>query len=106
MPIWVDGEARRGYKRAQFADAFLRVLGVRSVRTVRDEWASEAAPNAPNAANASVTEGGTNGPIPVYPGDPDFPEPVDLAFHEGRATKSEWLERRKVHALVIATGSA
>jgi hypothetical protein len=106
MPVWVDGEARRGYKRGQFADAFLRVLGVRSVRSVRGESASEAAPNAPNAANASVTVEGTNGPVPVYPGDPDFPEPVDLAFHEGRVTRSEWLERRKAHALVIATGSA
>ena len=29
MPVWVDGQTVRGYKREQFADAWLRVLGVR-----------------------------------------------------------------------------
>jgi hypothetical protein len=127
MPVWVEGEARRGYKREQFADAFHRVLSVRSVRPgsqsqngltgpnapnaseiqgVRPEAASKAAPNAPNAPNASVTEEGTNGRVPVYPGDPDFPDLVDLAFHHGHLTETEWLERRKVHALVVTTTPA
>jgi hypothetical protein len=56
MPVWIDGEAVRGYKREQFADAFARVLGVRSVRDVRSGSSSHAAPNAPNAPNAEDAE--------------------------------------------------
>jgi hypothetical protein len=37
----------------------------------------------------------------VVPGDESFPDLVDAAFHSGRLTKAEWLERRKVHALLV-----
>jgi Protein of unknown function (DUF3631) len=79
MPVWVDGRTVRGYKAEQFADAWLRVLGVRGVRSVRsgsqsqDDLTppntlgeegvrpnpfSDAAPNAPNAPNTSYAENG------------------------------------------------
>ena len=48
IPVWVDGETVRGYKREQFDDAFAR-SGVRSVRSVSPQSASETAPNGPNA---------------------------------------------------------
>ena len=50
--VWSEGKTARGYKVEQFADAFARVLGVRTVRSVRSESPSQAAPNAPNAPNA------------------------------------------------------
>jgi hypothetical protein len=51
MPVWVEGQTGKGYKREQFADAFHRVLGVRGVRTVRSGMAPDAAPNSPNPPN-------------------------------------------------------
>lgn len=51
MPVWSEGKTVRGYKVAQFADAFAQ-LGVRSVNTVRTEATSGEASNAPNAPNA------------------------------------------------------
>jgi Protein of unknown function (DUF3631) len=56
MPIWTKGQTARGYKLEQFADAFLRVLGVRSVSGVRSGFAARAEPNAPNAPNAHPHE--------------------------------------------------
>jgi hypothetical protein len=50
--VWVQGETVRGYKREQFADAFHRVLGVRSDRSLRTGSSSDAAPNAPTTPNA------------------------------------------------------
>jgi Protein of unknown function (DUF3631) len=55
LPVWADGKTVRGYKLEQFADAFLRVLGVRSVRTVRSGMATHAEPNLPNSPNALGT---------------------------------------------------
>jgi hypothetical protein len=56
MPVWVDGKTVRGYKLDQFADAYSRVVSVRSVSGVRPEARSQAVPNAPNSPNASGTE--------------------------------------------------
>jgi hypothetical protein len=42
----------------------------------------------------------------VVAGDPGFPDLVDLAFHDGHLTETEWLERRKAHALVATTTPA
>jgi hypothetical protein len=61
MPVWVDGQTVRGYKREQFADAWHRVLGVRDVRDVGSGSSTDAAPNAPNAPNAIDGEGAKNG---------------------------------------------
>jgi hypothetical protein len=55
LPVWTEGKTVRGYKCEQFADAWSRVLGVRSVRGVRSLSSSENSPNAPNAPNASGT---------------------------------------------------
>jgi hypothetical protein len=60
LPVWVDGETGRGYKVEQFADAFARVLGVRSVRNVRSESPSRAGPNTPNAPNVYHASGSEN----------------------------------------------
>lgn len=42
-----------------------------------------------------------NGRIPIS-GDPDFPDWIDQKFQDCHLTESEWLERRKLHALVVA----
>lgn len=58
MPVWVDGETVRGYKREQFQDAWSRYLpdaAVSGVRAVRAGLPDEAPPNAPNAPNAQGT---------------------------------------------------
>jgi hypothetical protein len=47
---------------------------------------------------SDFSESQTNGTI--VPGDSAFPELVDGAFHAGHLVESEWLERRKVHALI------
>jgi hypothetical protein len=62
MPVWVDGETTRGYKREQFEDAFARVLSVSGVRSVSSESASQKAPNAPNAPNAYPAESAGRAP--------------------------------------------
>jgi len=61
MPVWVDGETVRGYKREQFEDPWTRYLpdgGVSRVSAVRPEAASDATPNGPIAPNASHDEPG------------------------------------------------
>ena len=52
MPVWIDGTTVRGYKREQFENTWLRVLGVRGVRSVRSGSSTDEAPNTPNAPNA------------------------------------------------------
>jgi hypothetical protein len=98
LPVWVEGKTVKGYKVEQFENAFLRVLGVRRVRGVRSRTASEAEPNRPNPPNPQDTRERRNG-VPIAD-DPEFPEFVDDAFHNGRVTEAEWLERRKTHALI------
>ena len=119
MPVKVEGQTVRGYRAEQFSDAFHRVLGVTGVtgvtsgsgsqnavtegnavtlspkEAVTGNPASEAGSNASNASNAQGT--GERAP---GPGHPDFPDLVDTAFHNGQLTESEWLERRKLNALV------
>jgi hypothetical protein len=95
MPVWIDGKTARGYKAEQFAEAFHRVLGVRSVRDVRSESPSHAAPNAPNAPNASGA-----GKAP-FPGDDDFLDYIAGVHATGHITTGEALEREGVHALVL-----
>jgi hypothetical protein len=51
MPVWIDGTTVRGYKAEQFAETWLRVLGVRGVRGVRTGSSTEAVSNAPDGAN-------------------------------------------------------
>jgi hypothetical protein len=96
MPVKVEGVTVRGYKAEQFADAFHRVLGVTSVTGVTSRMAPQAAGNASNASNASPT----SGRIPLS-GDPDFADWIDQKLQDGHLTEAEWLERRKLHALVV-----
>jgi hypothetical protein len=56
MPVWADGQTVKGYKSEQFADAWLRVLGVRRVSEVRSGSSIEAAPNPPNRPNPARAE--------------------------------------------------
>jgi uncharacterized protein DUF3631 len=57
MPVKVEGETVRGYKREQFADAFARALSVTGVTSVTSQSASQEGSNASNASNASPSKG-------------------------------------------------
>jgi hypothetical protein len=92
--VWIDGSTVRGYKADQFADAFARVLGVRSVRTVRSDSQSQNAPNAPNAPNASGDEG-----TPL-PGDELYPLFLAEAGNHGHITENEFSELYAHHKLI------
>lgn len=56
MPVRVEGEPARDYKREQFADAFARALGVTGVTGVTSQSASQNGSNASNACNAYPSE--------------------------------------------------
>jgi hypothetical protein len=94
MPVWIDGKTARGYKAEQFADAFHRVLGVRSVRDVRSGFPSHAAPNAPNAPNALPTG---DGPLS---GDPMYPVMLAEAANKGHITEDEFRGLYEHHKLL------
>jgi hypothetical protein len=96
MPVRAEGKVVKGYKAEQFSDAFHRVLGVTRVTPVTTEATSEAGSNPRNPCNSQGT-----GETPLA-GDSGFPDHVDGALHEGHLTEAEWLERRKVHALLEA----
>jgi hypothetical protein len=98
MPVWIDGKTVRGYKAEQFADAFHRVLGVRSVSAVRSEAARHAAPNVPGAPNAQDTGNGRMLPLP---GEDGFAELVLApAAKAGQLTSRELAERMQLHELL------
>ena len=97
MPVWVDGETVRGYKLEQFADAFHRVLGVRSVRGVRSESPSHAAPNTPNAPNAQGTGEGVD---LVVIGDEMYPLLLADAAQNGHITEAEFTRRYQLHKII------
>jgi Protein of unknown function (DUF3631) len=101
MPVWVDGQTGRGYKVEQFADAFARVVGVRSVRNVRSECPSQKEPNSPNAPNSYHA----NGAILVV-GDPGFPELLLERLNGGHITSAEASERLDLHNLIHRAGAA
>jgi hypothetical protein len=95
MAVWVDGQTVRGYRREQFEEAWLRVLGgvevdalaepvggVRAVRDVRSQASNQDRPNAPNAPNAEQGSRG-NGHVPA-----DAPD-WEAAYWEGRQERLE-----------------
>jgi hypothetical protein len=100
MPVWVDGETHRGYKREQFADAFARVLGVRGSRSVRSESPDQEAPNTPNAPNAQGAEDGKSLPRLLVVGDPGYAMQCERTFAAGHLTEQELLERTTLDRLV------
>jgi Protein of unknown function (DUF3631) len=101
MPVRVEGETARGYKVEQFADAFARVVSVTGVTGVTSDSPSQKGSNASNACNAYPADGA----ITVV-GDDAFPDLIDAAFHNGHVTEDEWLQRRKLHDLIVEAGVA
>jgi hypothetical protein len=95
MSVRVDGEVVRGYKLAQFSDAFHRVLGVTGVTAVTSNSASGAGCNAGNACNASDA---VERPLP---GDEDFLDYIATVHLAGHVTTSEALERERHHDLIL-----
>ena len=99
LPVKVDGEVVRGYKREQFADAFHRVLGVPSVTGVTKRYPAlpitEPEVTLGNASNASGT-----GDRP-YPGDDGFREYLNAALARELITERERRERRLLHFAAI-----
>jgi hypothetical protein len=61
MPVKVEGDAVRGYKVEQFADAFARALSVTGVTSVTSQSASQRGGNASNASNAYPSGPGGDG---------------------------------------------
>ena len=94
LPVWAEGKTVRGYKAEQFADAFHRVLDVRSVRNVRSDSPSQAAPNTPNAPNAGYRKQGS------LPGDDDFLDYIATVHQAGHITTDEALMRESIHAFI------
>jgi hypothetical protein len=126
MPVRVDGETVRGYKREQFADAFARALSVTGVTGVTPQTASQKGSNASNASNAyPVGEGdfdadadidfggtadvdfdfGDTAPRSPHLGDEGYPAFIAEAAKAGHITEGEFSELIEVHALV-ASGRA
>jgi Protein of unknown function (DUF3631) len=102
MPIWVEGKTVRGYKVEQFAEAFHRVLGVRSVRGVRSGSAGEAAPNGPNAPNALHVRESSNGRDPSFV-DEGYLDYVAALHQDGHITTAEALDLERMHKIVVET---
>jgi hypothetical protein len=100
MPVWVDGVTVRGYKVEQFADAFLRALGVSGVRS---QSASQDGPNAANALNAHPSEGDPD----AYPGrqpslgDPLYPVVVAEGVRDEHITEGEAELAYSAHKLIL-----
>jgi hypothetical protein len=102
MTVYVgNGESARGYKAAQFADAFARVLpssSVRSDRSVRSKSASEAGSNASNAYPSGAA-------FPVLRDD-GLEDALLAAVEAGHITQSEALEQYELHKLVVRARTA
>ncbi len=105
MPIWTDGQTVKGYKAEQFADHWLRVLGVRWVKGVRSGSSTDAAPNPPNGPNPFVAVADAERARRfdlVYP--PTPPAPEETLEEISRATLDEALVRPQFFAVLEATG--
>jgi hypothetical protein len=94
MPVWIDGKTVRGYKAEQFADAFHRVLGVRSVSAVRSDATSHTPPNVPSAPNAQDA-----GKHPCS-GKPMYPLKLAEAKQRRQITEQECSDAYQHHKLV------
>ena len=115
MPVWVDGKTVKGYKAEQFAEPWLRVLGVRWVREVRSGSSIEAAPNPPNPPNPQGATAEPDGietePTPSaedgFPllGDEGFPTAINDLWPD-HLTSTELHELHRLHALVARAREA
>lgn len=97
MPVKVEGQTVRGYKREQFSDAFHRVLGVTGVTSVTPEFPSHAGGNASNASNAQGTMAGADWSLL---GDEMYPVLLADAAGCGHITEQEFEGLHRLHKLV------
>jgi hypothetical protein len=100
MPVKVEGETVRGYKREQFAEAFHRVLGVTRVTSVTSKSPSQGKGNAGNAGNALCAGDDENGRTPSF-GDDNYLEYVATVHRNGYITTGEALELEGLHELIL-----
>jgi Protein of unknown function (DUF3631) len=114
MTVYVGhGESVRGYKVAQFRDAFSRLLDHPSDRSDRSESPSHAASNASNASNAYPVKGpdeadpdadtdfDASRPFPIL-GDPGYIGALEAAFTNGHITAQEWNEAYQLHKAIVS----
>jgi hypothetical protein len=109
-----DETTAKGYRREQFEEAWSRYLPAPNRHTVTTRMGSgfEA-----DSEPSRVTDG--KSPDPAWtkecddvtdrkpiPGDQGFPDFIDDHFQNGHVIEAEWLERRKLHALVVAKSPA
>ena len=100
MPVWIEGQTVRGYKAEQFAEAWLRVLGVSQVRQVRNGSSIEAVPNPPNPPNSgSETHSPTDGQSRPLFGDLGYAIWADRAYADGYLTHEELHDQLRLDAL-------
>jgi hypothetical protein len=93
MAVWSHGETVRGYKREQFWDAWVRVLGVSRDSGVSPGSRSQAAPNGPDAPNAQDAWRPTVG-------NPGYLLMLDTAYSAGHLTDAELVEQQQLHRFV------
>jgi Protein of unknown function (DUF3631) len=110
MPVRVEGETVRGYKREQFADAFARALSVTGVTGVTSQSASQKGSNASNACNAYPSDDpdadidfGNDHPLL---GDDGYLDVLERAYANGHVTEQERREARLVHLAVFRARAA
>jgi hypothetical protein len=99
LPVWVDGEKARGYKREQFEDAWTRYrpayMAVGAVGAVGAASRAEAGATTPTGPTAHHAGGG-NGRV-LVPGDDGFLDLVAERFAADHLTMEEVLELQRLH---------
>ena len=103
LAIWLEGEKARGYKREQFAEAWLRYPPPpraepgRTGRTGRSESPSQNEPTTPTTPTALGTMAGANRPLL---GDEMYPVSLADAVRDGHVDQDEADQAYAVHKLV------
>lgn len=93
MPVKVDGQTVRGYKREQFEDVWIRHV---SVTGVTSDLALQAGSNAVTPKTPPKGEGPALRKQPL-PGDLDFVYSIRKNFENGHTTETEWNARYALH---------
>jgi Protein of unknown function (DUF3631) len=99
-----DGRTPKGYKREDFLDAWERFTLPLSEKGVK-------APQAPQPASDGRKEAADVADSGVFVADcgvgcDGFPDFIDARYQAGQITEKEWLERRKLHALLVGVPPA
>jgi hypothetical protein len=107
MPIWLEGAKAHGYKREQFEDAWLRVLGGRDGRDGRSGLAPDLAPTAPTVPTVQGGESVLDAVLPppkpngiLVVGDPMYPVLLAEAGNNGHVTEDEFSRRLAIHKVL------